>query len=63
MDNEVKSISNLIYKGDFNNYAGLGVPRTVVIDKNGKIAYKNYGYSIEEMQKLKLLIDKLVNEN
>jgi len=38
------------------------MPRTILIDKNGRVVYKNYGYSTEEMQNLKMLIDKAINE-
>jgi thiol-disulfide isomerase/thioredoxin len=59
---EVKPIKNLAYKGDFNSYIGLGVPRTVVIDKNGKLVHKHDDYTPEKMQHLRSLIDKLVND-
>ncbi|MEQ1796950.1 MAG: hypothetical protein ABL872_03300, partial [Lacibacter sp.] len=60
--NDVQRIDSLIFKGDFANYEGLAVPRTVLIDKTGKIRYKNYGYSAEELQKLEEIIEKLLQE-
>ncbi len=50
------------YKGNFYAYLGLGVPRTVVIDKKGKIAYKNYGYSKEEFENMVKIIERVINE-
>lgn len=61
--NDVQRIDSLIFKGDFTNYEGLAVPRTVLIDKAGKIRYKNYGYSTEEFQKLEELIEKVLQES
>jgi thiol-disulfide isomerase/thioredoxin len=58
----VKQVNSLMLKGDFSNYSGLGVPRTILIDKNGRVVLKNYGYSIEEMDNLRSMINKLVNE-
>ena len=62
INDEVKLKNSQVFKGDFTNYNGLGIPRTVVIDRNSKVAYKNYGYSLEEMGRLKLLIEKVVQE-
>ncbi len=63
MSDEVREKNSLVFKGDFSNYSGLGVPRTVLIDKSGVIIYKNYGYSLEEIKKLKTEIDKLEEKN
>lgn len=62
-DKTVKPGRNLINNGSFENYSGLGVPRTVLIDKKGKVIYINHGYSPEDIQKLKSFLDKAVNEN
>lgn len=57
-----KNSDVLIAKGFFENYEGLGVPRTVVIDKNGKLIYKTFGYTSEEMKILESVIERAVNE-
>jgi thiol-disulfide isomerase/thioredoxin len=62
LNEQVKEKNSIIFKGDFSNYVGLEMPRTILIDKSGRVVYKNYGYSPEEMQNLKLLINKAVNE-
>ena len=51
-----------VFGGQFDNYKSLGVPKSVLIDKSGKVIYKNFGYSSEEIQKLELLINKAVAE-
>jgi hypothetical protein len=48
--------------GDFSNYTGLGVPRTIVIDGKGTIIYKNIGYSEEDIKILMTVIEKAVLE-
>ncbi|MCB0472527.1 MAG: AhpC/TSA family protein [Flavobacteriaceae bacterium] len=53
---------DIFFSGNFKDYYGLGVPRTVLIDKKGKILYKHYGYSKEEMDKLKDIIEKAINQ-
>lgn len=63
VDAGVKQQDNLILKGDFSNYVGLGVPRTIVIDKYGNVVYKNYGYSEGDRQKLESIIDIAINKN
>ena len=59
---DVKQTNDLILKGEFSNYYGLGVPRTVVIGRDSKILYKSFGYSPEEMEKLKVLIDSTITK-
>lgn len=60
---EIKRSNNLFLKGDFSNYTGLGEPRTVVIDKKGRIVYTHYGYTQQDAEELKSIIYKTVNEN
>ena len=62
LNDQIKEKNSIIFKGDFSNYVGLEMPRTILIDKSGRVIYKNYGYSPEEMQSLKLLINKAVHE-
>lgn len=57
---EVTQTNDLVLKGEFNNYYGLGVPRTIVIDKYGKVVYKNYGFSPEEFQKLENVVKNAI---
>jgi hypothetical protein len=58
---ELSKKETSLFMGDFNGYIGLGVPRTIVIGKNGKVVYKGFGYSAEEMENLKLLVDRCIN--
>jgi len=51
---------DVILWGSFQLYRGLGVPRTVVIDRNGKVVYKNFGYSKKEFETLKAIVGKAV---
>jgi thiol-disulfide isomerase/thioredoxin len=57
-----KPFDTSVLNGEFQNYYGLGVPRSVVIDKTGKLAYKSWGYSPEEFKDLASAIDKAVKE-
>jgi thiol-disulfide isomerase/thioredoxin len=57
-----KPFDKTVLNGKFQNYYGLGVPRSVVIDKTGKLAYKSWGYSPEEFKELASAIDKAVKE-
>ena len=50
-----------IYGGSFTNYASLGVPKSILIDKNGKVIYKSFGYSERTIQDLDAVISEMVN--
>jgi thiol-disulfide isomerase/thioredoxin len=56
----VSQTDNIFLKGDFSNYYGLGVPRTLLIDKNGRLIFKSYGYNSDEMDKLEALIERVL---
>jgi thiol-disulfide isomerase/thioredoxin len=58
----IKLPDKRMFQGDFSNYQGLGVPRTVLIDKNGKVICRNYGYSSEEMLYLKSKIEEALSQ-
>lgn len=45
-----------------SKFATRNIPRSYLIDKNGKIVYTSVGYKQEEFDKLMNLIEKLVNE-
>jgi peroxiredoxin len=60
---EFRSIKNEVVHGDFSHYYRLGVPRTILIDKSGKVIFKNVDYSVEEMQRLAFLVKKAVSED
>lgn len=62
LDKDFEQGGTVINTGEFDNYAGLGVPRTIVIDKEGKVIYTNYGYSSEELETLKAVVDKAINK-
>lgn len=52
----------IFYSGNFGNYDGLGVPRTVIINPTGQITYRHSGYSEKDLPRLKNLIDSLLFE-
>ena len=54
--------NELINKGEFSNYVGLGVPRTIVIDKKGIVIYKKYGYTEEDLPTFNSLVEKAMSE-
>lgn len=45
-----------VFNGEFDNYATIGVPRSVLIDDKGKVIYKSYGY---EASNIKIISDLL----
>ena len=47
-------------RGIYNKYAKNSIPRTFVIDKNGKVAVSEVGYTAEGFQAMKAVIQKLV---
>jgi len=59
---EGKKERSEVLKGMFNNYVSLGVPKSVLIDKKGRVVYKNFGYSEETIQNLELLINEAIND-
>jgi thiol-disulfide isomerase/thioredoxin len=61
INSEIGQSQYPVFKGNFDYYSGLGVPRTIVIDKIGKVAYKNYGYSAEEFQNFTKMIERLID--
>lgn len=61
IDPLVSQSDNQMLKGDFSNYVGLGVPRTVVIDKEGNIVYKNIGYTTQDIDRLQSIIEKIIS--
>ena len=61
IDPLVSQSDNQMLKGDFSNYVGLGVPRTVVIDKEGNIVYKNIGYTTQDIDRLQSIFEKIIS--
>ncbi len=49
--------------GNFKHYYKIGVPRTVLIDKVGRVIYKSDGYSEEELPEIANLVRKAVNDD
>lgn len=62
LNSMVKQNENLFMQADFSKYVGLGVPRTVVIDRKGNLIYKHADYSPEEMKRLEAVIDIAINQ-
>lgn len=56
----LKEPSPSMLAGQFVNYHGLGVPRTVLIDKMGNVVYKRFGFAPEDIQGLKTAIAKAI---
>ncbi len=46
----------------FKMYAIGGIPKNILIDKNGIVRYTSFGYSEENMKKLSSMIKKILNE-
>lgn len=59
---ELKNNSS-VYYSNLAAYYGLGVPRSILIDKNGNIVYKTFGYSPDEFQNLTRLVEKYMSED
>lgn len=53
---------NFIYKGKFEFYQGLEVPRTIVIDKDGNVVFKSSGYSESEINNLRVKVEEIMYE-
>jgi peroxiredoxin len=58
----VRTFGLSFYRGEFDQYYKIGVPRTILIDANGTIAYKQYGFSADDMKELAILLDKIAKE-
>jgi len=52
-----------ILKGELKSYYALGVPRTILIDRNGTVIYKNDGYSKEALTALSLALENNIMSN
>jgi len=42
----------------YSKFANAGIPRNYVINREGKILYQSYGYSPEDFQKMKSILEK-----
>lgn len=66
ISDDLKKIPVLKYStwsGNFDGYQALEVPRTIVIDENGKVIYKSSGFSLEQADHLKKAITSALHEN
>jgi peroxiredoxin len=45
-------------RGVYGKFANAGIPRTYVINRDGKILYQSTGYSPEDFQKMKNILEK-----
>jgi|JRYD01.1.fsa_nt_gb thiol-disulfide isomerase/thioredoxin len=52
IDSTIKKEIEFVNRGNFSNYKGLGIPRTVLINKKGEIIYTSYGFSDNESEEL-----------
>ena len=52
-----------IYFGNFDGYKGAGIPRTVLLDKKGKVVYIKDGYSQEQIIQLANKLNELIKED
>jgi peroxiredoxin len=50
----------ILYTGNFKEFDGLGIPRTVIIDKKGTVAYVTDGYYEGELDAIAKLIQELL---
>jgi thiol-disulfide isomerase/thioredoxin len=62
-NDDIENNDGLVLKGNFDLYEALSVPRTILVDKKGKIRYKYNGYSENEIRKLEDLIKQLLKED
>lgn len=60
LNNDANEDLEFLRPGNFAMYIGLGIPRTIIIDQEGKLVYKSYGYSEAHVEEVENLIDKLI---
>jgi hypothetical protein len=41
----------------FKMFASAGIPRTYVVSKEGRIVFQSLGYTAEEFEKLKVILE------
>lgn len=63
LNNDANEDLGFLLEGDFSKYIGLGIPRTIIIDQEGKLAYKSYGYSETQVAEVDKLIDELIHRS
>lgn len=61
LNNDANEDLGFLLEGDFSKYIGLGIPRTIIIDQEGKLAYKSYGYSETQVAEVDKLISELIH--
>lgn len=49
-----------LLEGNFSNYIGLGIPKTIVIDQTGRLVYKADDYAEAQMAAVEKLIASLI---
>ncbi|GEM_PF-3105085 len=60
LNNDANENLESLLEGNFSNYIGLGIPKTIVIDQQGKLVYKSDDYSEDQMAQLEKLIGGLI---
>ena len=63
LNNDANEDLGSLLEGDFSKYIGLGIPRTIIIDQEGKLAYKSYGYSESQVAEVDKLIGELIHRH
>ena len=58
-EKEVANNHGLFY-GNLNTYYKIGVPRTVLIGRDGTVLYKKEGFAIEDMSEIAARVKKAV---
>lgn len=61
LNNDAHEDLGFLLEGDFSKYIGLGIPRTIIIDQEGRLAYKSYGYSETQVAEVDKLIGELIH--
>lgn len=62
INKEMTENDDLMFRGNFDNYNALELPRSVLVDRNGNVIYKSIGISLAGEAHLKSLIEKAVAE-
>lgn len=61
LNNDAHEDLGFLLEGDFSKYIGLGIPRTIIIDQEGRLVYKSYGYSETQVAEVDKLIGELIH--
>ncbi|GAB3425243.1 DUF4369 domain-containing protein [Niabella aquatica] len=62
INKEMKTDDDLMYRGSFDNYHTLEVPRSVLVDRKGNVIYKKTGYFQGDEEYLESLIRAAISD-